>query len=691
MDIATASAQYIKGVGPDRLKLLKRLGISTIKDCLWYFPRRYEDRSRLEPISQLKPDEYQTIKGKVLGSSIFRTKKGSTIFQLVVGDETGKIYALWFNQPYLKKYFKNGDAVILYGRTQKANRLQIVHPEYEIIREDDEKDEFIHTGRIVPIYPLASGVNQRRLRRIIKHAVLTYSFWAEETLPTNIRARQKLLDLKSAIRNIHFPANERQKDEARRRLVFDEFFMLQMALAIRRYRMKFTPQGKAHRTEGKLQDEFFKVLPFELTAAQKKAIEDIKKDMSSSRPMHRLVQGEVGSGKTAVSCYGLLLTVANGHQGAIMVPTEILARQHYLTISGLFSSLGIRVVLLINGMKTSDKKEAKALIESGEADIVVGTHTLIQQGLSFKDLGLIVIDEQHKFGVEQRAFLKSKTKNPEVMIMTATPIPRTMAITLYGDMDISVIDELPQGERDVQTLWLDTSKLGNIYDFVKEQLKSGRQAYLVYPVIEESAALRSAGAVKMYDRLKNEVFKEFKVGLVHGRLSDDEKTRIMKEFKRGKIDILVATTIIEVGIDIPNASVMVIENAERFGLSQLHQLRGRIGRGNFRSYCILVSESRTEEARQRLEVISKTEDGFQIAQEDLNIRGPGELFGKRQHGLPDLRLGNLASDVDILEQARKEAFALIGEDPTLKQERHQKLREILIENFKDKFYLGLIG
>jgi ATP-dependent DNA helicase RecG len=614
-----------------------------------------------------------------------------TIFQLVVGDDTGKIYCLWFHQPYMKKYFKEQDTVILYGKVQKPSTLQIIHPEYEIIRADEQKEETIHTGRIVPIYPLVSGINQRSLRWIIKHAVKQYASYVEETLPTNIRARCRLLDLRSAIKNIHFPVNNRQKDEARKRLVFDEFFILQLALALRRYKMKYAPEGKVHRAEGKLQEEFFKLLPFELTGSQKKTIEDIKKDMSSPNPMHRLVQGEVGSGKTAVSAYALLLTAANDHQGAIMVPTEILAKQHYLTLSNLFSSLGINVVLLINGLSKKEKEEATGLIESGEADIIVGTHTLIQQKIRFKDLGLIVVDEQHKFGVEQRTILKTKTKNPHILVMTATPIPRTMAMTLYGDMDISVIDELPQGKRDVQTLWVERSQLEYVYNFVKDQIKLKRQAYIVYPVIDESEALGSEGALKMYSRLKDEVFKDFKVGLIHGRLSDEEKTKIMKDFKAGKIDILVATTIIEVGIDIPNASVMVIENAERFGLSQLHQLRGRIGRGKFSSYCILVADAGTEEARQRLEVISRTEDGFQIAQEDLNIRGPGELFGKRQHGLPELQLGNVISDVDILEEARKEAFDLIAEDPALKEERHSKLKDLLIHAFKDRFHLGLMG
>ncbi|MFH1867571.1 MAG: ATP-dependent DNA helicase RecG [Candidatus Omnitrophota bacterium] len=691
MDISTTSAQYIKGVGPDRLKLLKRLSVSTVRDCLFYYPRRYEDRSNLKPISELIPDMSQTIKGEVISSSIFSTRNGMRIFQLAVGDGTGKIYALWFHQPYMKRYFNQGDTVILFGKVQKTSKLQIIHPEYEIVKKDAKEEEPIHTARIVPIYPLVSGVNQRTLRGIVKNAVEQYAGYADDPMPTNIRARHKLLDMRSAVRNIHFPVNDRQMQEARRRLIFDEFFILQVALAIRKQKMKHGPEGKAHSIESKILDEFFKALPFELTDAQKKTIEDIKKDMSSSRPMHRLIQGEVGSGKTAVSAYALLLTVANNHQGAIMVPTEILARQHYITLTSLFSSLGIRVVLLINGMPKAEKEEATALIESGEADVAVGTHALIQKGVNFKDLGLVVVDEQHKFGVEQRSLLKSKTKDADIMVMTATPIPRTMAMTLYGDMDISVINELPHGKRDVQTMWFDSSSLDKVYDFIKKELDQKRQAYIIYPVIDESAALKSEGAAKMYETLKNNVFKGYSVGLIHGRLNDEQKRDIMIEFKKGKIDVLIATTIVEVGIDVSNASIMVIENAERFGLSQLHQLRGRIGRSKFKSYCILVSDAASEEVRERLEVISNTDDGYQVAQEDLRLRGPGELFGKRQHGLPELQLGNVIADVDLLEEARKEAFNMIAEDPSLNEERHAKLKKQLIESFKDKFHLGLMG
>jgi len=691
MDIKTTSAQYIKGVGPDRLSLLKRVGISSIKDTLLYFPRRYEDRSNLKPISELLPDEFQTFKGKVNSSKVFRTRKGTTIFQLEVSDDSAKIYCLWFNQPYMKKYFNAGDTVLCYGKFGKTPKRQVIHPEYEIIRDESEKEETIHTGRIVPIYPLASGVNQRRLRRIINSAIKQYASYLDDSLPTSIRARHKLLDMRSAVENVHFPVNSEQRDSARRRLVFDEFFILQLALALRKKRIKESPEGKSYIVDQTRIDDFLKGLDFTLTKAQTKVMNEIREDMASEKPMHRLIQGEVGSGKTIVSAYALLIAVCSGHQGAIMVPTEILARQHYITLSNIFLSLGFSVTLLVNGMKSSEKERAIGLISKGQTDIIVGTHTLIQKAIDFKDLGVIIIDEQHKFGVQQRATLKSKTKAPDILVMTATPIPRTMAMTLYGDMDISVIDELPQGKRDVNTLWVDSSKLDDIYDFLKRELADGRQAYIIYPVIEESKALKSEGAAKMYETLKGKVFNDFNVGLIHGKMDDESKLKIMSDFKKKKIDLLVATTIVEVGIDIPNATVMVIENAERFGLSQLHQLRGRIGRSKHKSYCVLVSDTDTDEATQRLEVISRTKDGFEIAEEDLSIRGPGELFGKAQHGVPQLNLGNIVSDVDILEDARKEAFALIVEDPDLEEDRHKRLRDILIKNFKERFHLSLVG
>jgi ATP-dependent DNA helicase RecG len=690
-DLDKISAQYIKGVGPDRLKLLKRLGVSSIRDVLLYFPRRYEDRSGIKPIAQLIPDTHQTVRAKVLRSSIFRTKKGLTIFQLAVSDGTANLYCLWFNQPYMKKYFQVADTVILYGRIQKIPKLQIVHPEYEIIRDNQKQEDPIHTGRIVPIYPLVSGVYQRSLRRIIRNSLEQYSQQLEDILPVDIRARHKLLDIRSAISNIHFPEDDNQRQMARKRIVFDEFFILQLALALRRQKIKNAVSTVSHKVDPLKEDEFFNALEFRPTNAQARVMEEIKKDMQSPGPMHRLIQGEVGSGKTLISAYGLFLTCSNGHQGAIMVPTEILASQHYITLNNIFAELGIKVVLLISDMKKQEKDNVLESIKTGEADIVVGTHALIQKAIDFKDLGLVVVDEQHKFGVEQRAALKTKNKNPDMLVMTATPIPRTMAMTLYGDMDISVIDELPQGKRDVKTMWVDRQQTDKVYDFVKEQMANKKQAYIIYPVIDESESIKSQGAAYMHEKLSSTVFKDFRVGLMHGRLDEKEKKNIMSDFKQRKIDLLIATTIVEVGIDVPNASIMVIENAERFGLSQLHQLRGRIGRGKDESFCLLISDAGTESSRQRLEAISNIKDGFEIAQEDLNIRGPGELFGSIQHGTPVLCMGNLISDIDLLEQSRKEAFKLVAKDPSLSDPLHERLRSHLQDKIKGRFHLSMTG
>jgi ATP-dependent DNA helicase RecG len=690
-NLADISAQYIKGVGPDRLKLLKRLGVFTVKDALMYFPRRYEDRSGIKPIADIVPDCFQTVRAKVLHSNTFRTKKGTTIFQLVVSDGTANLYCLWFNQPYMRKYFQPDDIIVLYGRVQKSPKLQVIHPEYELIRDSHGQEDPVHTGRIVPIYPLASGVNQRSLRRIIKNSIEQYASQFDDMLPVDIRARHKLLDIRSAISNIHFPVDEKQKQLARKRIVFDEFFILQLALALRRQKIKCAVSASPHRVDSLKEEEFFNALAFKSTSAQVRVMDEIKKDMQSTKPMYRLVQGEVGSGKTLISAYGLFLTCINNRQGAIMVPTEILANQHYITLNGIFAQLGMKVVLLVNGMKKQEKDNTLESIRTGEADIVVGTHALIQKAIVFRDLGLVVVDEQHKFGVEQRAELKIKNENPDMIVMTATPIPRTMAMTLYGDMDISVIDELPHGKRDVKTMWVDNSHIDKVYDFVKEQLSGGKQAFIIYPVIDLSSSIKSQGAACMYEKLSSTVFKDFRLGLIHGRLDEKQKKSIMSDFKQKRIDLLVSTTIVEVGIDVINASVMVIENAERFGLSQLHQLRGRIGRGKGTSFCILVSDAKTEEARQRLEAISRIQDGFEIAQEDLGIRGPGELFGKQQHGDPMLALGNVISDVDILEDARKEAFNLIANDPALSDPRHEKLKDNLKKKIMDKFHLSMAG
>ncbi len=692
--------RYVKGVGPARAEILKRLGIETVEDLLYHFPRRYEDRSKFKSISQVKVGEYETVKGEILTLGGHRTGKGKSIFKLALGDETGVIYAVWFNQPYMKNWFKPGDKVILYGKVERYKDIQITSPELEVIKE--EGGETIHTGRIVPIYPLTEGLSSRGLRFMMKNALDKYLDGAEETLFAEMRARNKLSDLRQAIWNMHFPDTAALRQAAYERIVFDEFFILQLALASRRAKIKEADGGIAHKVDGELIESFKALVPFKLTDAQNKAIKDIEKDMASSKPMNRLLEGDVGSGKTIVAAYALVLTVQNGYQGALMVPTEILARQHFNNLNGLLRPLGINIVLLTNAVAGESREEASRMMEDGAANIIVGTHALIQEDVKFKNLGLVVIDEQHKFGVDQRQDLKEKGLNPDVLFMTATPIPRTLAMTLYGDLDLSILDQMPEGRIPPKAYWVGEDRRQGIYKFIAQEVSAGRQAFIVYPIIEKNkdkglpasgARLPAVGqgpasggkaATEMFSKFRDEVFPRFEIGLIHGRLDDSEKERVMSDFKAGKTQILVSTTIIEVGIDNPNVSVMLIENPERFGLSQLHQLRGRIGRGNQKSYCILLSETRSEQARKRLKALISTASGFDIAEEDLQLRGPGEFFGIRQHGLPELRYANLVFDVKQLEAARKEAFELVRGDPELSSSKHKSLKDILRRKFKGK-------
>ncbi len=684
--------RYFKGVGPRRGEELARLGLKTVEDIFYYLPLRYEDRSNLKPIKDLVTGERQTVQGEVVTMTPRLSRTGVSIFQIAITDKTGFVHALWFNQPYLKDYFRKGQRVVLYGRVEQYDKLQIVQPEYEILKGDEE--DSINIGRIVPVYSLGGGLTQRYLRNLVFSAITKYANSAQEKLPTYIRAREKLVDAPFAIRNIHFPASFANLERAYRRIVFEEFFLLQLALALKRKKVKWEGQALSHRIEGELIESFKRDLPFELTAGQKKAIGEIERDISSARPMNRLLEGDVGSGKTVVAAHGLVITVQNGFQGAIMAPTEVLARQHFITLSELLMPLGINIALLVSGMDADSKKRIYSEIREGKVNIVVGTHAVIQEAVEFKRLGLVVIDEQHKFGVTQRSTLRQKGYNPHVLVMTATPIPRTLALTVYGDLDISVMREMPKGRRPIVTYWVEEEKRERVYNFVKEELKKGRQAYVVCPLIDASAKSedrKTKSATEVFERLKTEVFSDFKVGLLHGRMALKEKDKVMKEFKKSAIDLLVSTIVIEVGIDIPNATVMVVENAERFGLAQLHQLRGRVGRGEHDSYCILLADPATDEAAERLKAIEGTLDGFQIAEADLDIRGPGEFFGTRQHGLPEIRFGNILKDFDIMEAARREAFALVAKDPDLKEEHHAALKESLAGRFGGKVDLAKIG
>ena len=695
--------RYIKGVGPKKGESLAKVGIRTLEDILYYLPKRYEDRSNITPIKDLKVGESQTIQGQVLTLASRAAKTGAPIFQAAIADPTGFIHAVWFNQPYLKDYFKKGDKVTLYGRVERYDKLQMVQPEYEILEESGLSDaDSINIGRIVPIYSLTEQLTQKFLRNLVFKTLSEYDKTLIEKLPTYLRAREKLVDIRFAVHNIHFPKNFEMLEKAYNRIVFEEFFILQLALAIRKKGAASEDSAFGyHIAAGGLSESFKKALPFELTDGQKKAIADIERDMSGRKPMNRLLEGDVGSGKTVVAAHALVLAVQNGFQGVIMSPTEILARQHFLGLSELLMPLGINIVLLIGGIDAKTKQGLYSQVKEGKVNIVIGTHAVIQEGVEFKKLGLAVIDEQHKFGVAQRAILRDKGYRPHVLVMTATPIPRTLALTVYGDIDISIIKELPKGRKPIATYWVEEDKREDIYGFVKEELKKGRQAYVVCPLIDSPASSiqrmaysvkgKTQNAVEVYEKLKNEVFSEYEVGLLHGKMSSKEKEKVMREFKKGKIKVLVSTIVIEAGIDIPNASVMLVEDAERFGLSQLHQLRGRIGRGGCESYCILLANPKTDAAIERLKAIEGTLDGFQIAEIDMDIRGPGELFGMRQHGLPEIRFGNIAKDFGIMESARKEAFALIEKDPELVEEHHRLLRESLFERFRGKLELIRVG
>ena len=674
-------ARYLKGVGPRKMKFLSRLGIDTVEDLLYYIPRRYEDRSKIKRVAEAKPGRFETIKVKVLAFGDRTTRKGMNIFKVAMGDSTGVIHAIWFNQPYMKDKFKIGQELVLYGKVEGRNCFQITNPEYELLA--GTKEDSAHIGRIVPVYPLTEDLSQRWLRNILKFVADEYAGGACDMLPDEVRKRNDLMLLKGAIQNVHFPVSEVVLEKARKRLIFDEFLLLQLGIAMKRASVKMDLNGYAHSLEGYLIQKFKKTVPFEFTNSQLKVIQEIEKDMSSPKPMNRLLQGDVASGKTIVALCALVTTIENGYQGALMVPTEILAEQHYKNIEKRLSNFNIKVVLLSGDLKPREKDRRRHMIETGEADLVIGTHALIQQGVRFKKLGLAVIDEQHKFGVLQRSLLKSKSQNPDILIMAATPIPRTLALTVYGDMDISIIGELPPGRGEVKTLYFEEKNRVKAYRIAEEQVKIGRQVYVVYPIIEESERSDLRAATKMHKELRD-LLPDLRVGLLHGRMKSKEKEKIMKDFRDRKIDILVSTIVIEVGVDIPNASLMIVEHAERFGLSQLHQLRGRIGRGKYLSYCVLVARPKNDEARSRIKAMLDTQDGFKIAEEDLEIRGPGEFFGTRQHGLPELKIGNIIRDRDLLELAKREAFELVKKDRFLSRPENRHIRE----NLKKKFTAG---
>jgi ATP-dependent DNA helicase RecG len=686
----TTKLQFLKGVGPERAKQLARKGLETIEDALFYLPLRHEDRTQLTPFARLAPGEVYTSAGEVVGISLPPPGRRRVPLSALLRDVSGYVTASWFGGGYMARVLKRGQRVVLHGKVERfRGRLTFRHPEFEIVESGD--DDRLHTGRLVPVYSLTEGLPQRPLRRLMWQIVEQFVVEVEEILPEALRARRRLLGLADALRAAHFPATDDARTAAHRRLAFDDFLLLQLGLAILRSRIT-RAEGIAMQPRGELVARLRAALPYALTSAQERVWGEIRQDMAAPFPMHRLLQGDVGSGKTIVAAHGVLTAVEAGYQAAVMAPTEILAEQHFMTFRQLLEPLGVSVTLLTSSLKGKERTARRTALAAGELACVVGTHALVQEGVTFKRLGLAVVDEQHRFGVQQRARLKAMGTSPDVLVMTATPIPRTLALTLYGDLDVSVLDELPPGRRPITTVARTEGKRGKIYDFLREQIATGRQVYVVYPLVEESELIDLKAATDMARHLQDEIFPELRVGLLHGRLRFEEKDAIMRAFKAGELHLLVSTTVIEVGIDVPNASVMLIEHAERFGLSQLHQLRGRVGRGLFKSYCILLTKGTpSDDARRRIEAMVRTTDGFRIAEVDLEIRGPGEFFGTRQSGLPEFRVADLLRDAALLEDARAQAQAIVAVDRDLRSPEHHGLRTALLSRWRGKLDLASVG
>lgn len=689
------SIQFVKGVGPKRFQLFRKMNLETIEDCLYFLPHRYEDRSRVVNISELTPDEVSTFQGEIIHSGATPLGRRRKIYEVLIEDPTGTVQAKWykFNSKYMEQKYAVGQKVVVSGKPTHGRSafagLEIIHPVVDTLSGEDS--DSLETGRVVPIYSITEGLHLKTLRKIMKQVVDNFAPATEEFFPEDLRRRNDLMDRSKAFAQAHFPDPDVSgadlaafKTPAQRRLIFEELFLILLGLAFKKRLAGESSDGVPLKTRGETIRKFVRLLSFDLTGAQKRVLTSIMSDLENARPMNRLLHGDVGSGKTLIAMVALLTAVDNGFQGALMAPTELLAEQHYLNLHPFCQEIGVNLALATGTLRPKDRKNILESVEAGQVQIAVGTHALFQKDVRFKNLAVAVIDEQHRFGVRQRETFGKKGPSPHVLVMTATPIPRSLAMVLYGNMDVSVLDEMPPGRKEIVTKLFFQNRRDQAYQFLRGELEAGRQAYVVAPLIEESALVELKNVQEIHQQLQRDLFPERRVEIIHGKLKKEDRQELMANFKAGKIHILVATTVIEVGVDVPNATIMIVEHAERFGLAQLHQLRGRVGRGGHASHCLLVAYPPvTEEGKARLETMVKSSDGFVIAEKDLEIRGPGDVMGARQSGLPSLRVANLVRDVREIETARNEVQTLIEQDPKLEKPEHQKLKQALFDVWGD--------
>ncbi|MBN2024213.1 MAG: ATP-dependent DNA helicase RecG [Pirellulales bacterium] len=688
-DVLAAPVQFLPGVGPRRAETLARLGLHTAADVLFLFPRSYQDFSRLRSVSQLVEGDLQTVTGTVEEFEARGTDSGKCILGVLVrDDEGGFLRAIWFNQPTMQERFARGQRVSMSGKP-KLNGLfwEMAHPVVTPLADDERNPE----GQLLPVYPLTEGIKQWQLRRIVRGALDQCAGALEEVFPEAYLKEHDLWPIRQALPEVHFPSDADNLARARRRFVYQELFILQLGLALRRAQQRASRRAPALETTAKIDARIRRLFPFELTAGQKAAIAEIAADLAQPVAMNRLLQGDVGSGKTVVAAYAMLVAVAHGHQAVLMAPTEVLAQQHSLTLERLLAGSQVRIASLVGGLSAGARQETLARIAAGEADLIVGTQAVIQEDVAFAKLALVVIDEQHKFGVRQRATLRRAGDDPHYLVMTATPIPRTVTMTLFGDLDVSTLRDAPPGRQPVKTYLADETKRAKWWDFFSRKLREGRQGYVVTPLVDESDQTPAVSVEETYEALVNGPLEAFRVGLIHGRMTSAEKDAVMEDFRAGRLQALVCTSVVEVGVDVPNATLMTIEDGQRFGLAQLHQLRGRISRGSHPGFCTVFANPTSDESRKRLDAFVSTTDGFQLAQVDFELRGPGELFGTKQHGLPPMRIADLTRDGEVLDESRRDALALVASDPGLARDEHALLRRMVVARYGKVLELGDVG